>query len=119
MKTINGSEVVHGTVLPTTNVDAVIDIIYSLSTWLGNGFLHYVEENNLDSETLKELVDEYNEKGSLYMDYVKGRCCKVKLRKVDTGEVWVSIEKDDWTDRVHDQFQVDLFFRLVSELGDK
>ena len=88
-----------------TGVDLVefVKKVYELSVPQGMGMLHYTP-NPLSDEEAKQIVDRF--KGdkmlALSMDYVKGRACKMTVRRED-GKLTISDNWYDHTDRAYQQ----------------
>lgn len=77
--------------------------VYELSVPQGMGFLHYTSKPLADSEA-KQLVDVFkNDKRlALDMDYVKGRACKMHVRR-ENGKLTIPDTWYDHTDRIYQQ----------------
>jgi len=75
--------------------------VYELSSPQGLGFLHYTTEP-LNDEEAKQYIYADKDDIILDMDYVKGRACKMHVRK--EGNKWLI--DDSWydhTDRIYQQ----------------
>ena len=74
--------------------------VYELSAPQGMGFLHYTPEPITDEEA-KQCIQEEG-RNALNMDYVKGRACKMHVRRED-GKLTISDTWYDHTDRIYQQ----------------
>lgn len=99
------------TILPISKLEDIINAVYNNSNPVGMGYLHYVEETNLQDDEMSILVEQFEDTGSVYLDYLKGRCCKVIVRKENDDELSITITKDNWTD--HSQPEIDRFFEDI------
>ena len=86
-----------------TGVDLVefVNAVYDLSVPQGMGFLHATDAPLTDEEAKLYILDQES-RSAVSMDYVKGRACKIHVRR--DGEKLVL--PDTWydhTDRIYDQ----------------
>jgi hypothetical protein len=77
--------------------------VYELSVPQGMGFLHF-NPAPLTDEEAKELVGNFENDRmfALNMDYVKGRACKMHIRR-DGDKLTISDTWYDHTDRIYQQ----------------
>ena len=75
-----------------TGVDLIkfVKKVYELSKPLGFGIMHYTNEIFTDEEAKL-----YIRNGEVFMDYVRGRSCKMKARKDKDGKLLI---EDKWYD---------------------
>jgi len=85
-----------------TGVDLVkfAQKVYELSVPQGMGFLHYTSEP-LSEEEAKSLVQD-NDRSVLDMDYIRGRACKMHVRK-ENGKLLIGDSWYDHTERIYDE----------------
>jgi len=85
-----------------TGIDLVkfAQAVYELSQPQGMGILHYTPEP-LTAEEAKQLMRD-DDRSPLGMDYVKGRACKMHIRR-ENGKLFISDTWYDHTDRVYDE----------------
>lgn len=89
------------TLLKTQNIRELIKLAYGLSKPQGLGFLHFMV-GDIDATTLDSMVDSFEQKGRIDLDYVIGRACKCSFTKSDDG-ILTSIAPDMWYDHTDDQ----------------
>jgi len=93
---------------------------YNLSEPMGAGIMDFTEDP-LSDEEAQELVDVYSDDDhvALCMDYIKGRSCKLTVRReypaIETqsqgGTLWI---RNDWPDHTPEQLE-DLLNRVRNE----
>lgn len=71
--------------------------VYTLSVPQGLGFLH-AEQGVLEDEDAKDIVSRCSGSIALSMDYVKGRACKMNVRRDENGGLWIQKSWYDHTD---------------------
>ena len=91
--------------LPKVPLERIVNAVYKLSVPMGLGQLHYkpgelsVNEQQmvvLSNTNLSQGVDWDGMRLVMYLDYVKGRCCKFRLYEAD-GEYYIYNKWPDHT----------------------
>jgi hypothetical protein len=74
--------------------------VYALSVPVGMGFLHY-KSGELPNEDAEQIVADFarDPRIALGMDYVKGRCCKMFVRR-DGDRLGIDVS---WYDHTNEQ----------------
>ena len=91
--------------------------VYELSVPQGLGFLHFTSKPLTDEEA-EQLVNVFKDDKTLAldMDYVKGRACKMHVRR-ENGKLTISDTWYDHTDRIYHQLLS--HFNIVQESTNK
>jgi|TARA_R110000851_G_scaffold98620_1_gene213320 hypothetical protein len=79
------------------NLQQLVKAVYDMSVPMGLGQLHYVE-GSLSDQDAESLIDMSSDI-PIQMDYVKGRCCKMRVFKDEKG----FYVKPEWADHTEDQ----------------
>lgn len=113
---------VRGYILTETKIPALIRGVYARSEPVGMGYMHVVEGpisepdvvllqalggwNDLDPDKKPTTVAP---RTRLYMDYVRGRCCKMRVLRLDDGRLFAF---EEWPDHSLNQMR-----ELMTEIG--
>ncbi len=94
--------------IDVTNVDMVefVKAVYDLSQPQGMGFLHFTPTPLTDAEA-KGIIQK---DGTVNMDYIKGRSCKMSVR-LENGKKYIW---DTWYDHTNEQLA-----QLLERVGVK
>lgn len=101
----------HYVVVPIERVPDLVRGAYERSRPVGMGFLHY-QPGTLTDEEMREIISLHEKHSTtiVYMDYIKGRCCKFSIWRDE--DPTVGLVDSRWYDHTHNDL-----VHLLSSIG--